>query len=206
MPTTNTGRPLVRTSLEAGRTRTSEFFWRDTRAGCPSRIIACCCGFEARNATVSPVETQPPSAAQSATIPRLRMRYPQNPKESNRNYRGVRSIAAAPKSREVGQTTYSYGAVSVAPPTIATEARLRCGSRALIGSSPFVATALAQSRDRYSKSIGEARLMVGNANPDDGARAEAPRRLSLRCGHRAFGRCLRISRRRYRITRSTCTR
>lgn len=28
---------------------------------------------------------------------------------------------------------------------------------------PFVATALAQSRDRYSKSIGEARLMVGNA-------------------------------------------
>jgi len=27
---------------------------------------------------------------------------------------------------------------------------------------PFVATALAQSRDRYSKSIGEARLMVGN--------------------------------------------
>ena len=29
--------------------------------------------------------------------------------------------------------------------------------------APFVATALAQSRDRYSKSIGEARLMVGNA-------------------------------------------
>jgi len=28
---------------------------------------------------------------------------------------------------------------------------------------PFVATALAQSRDRYSKSIGEARLMIGNA-------------------------------------------
>jgi hypothetical protein len=28
---------------------------------------------------------------------------------------------------------------------------------------PFVATALAQSRDRYSKSIGEAGLMVGNA-------------------------------------------
>ena len=27
---------------------------------------------------------------------------------------------------------------------------------------PFVATALAQSRDRYSKSVGEARLMVGN--------------------------------------------
>jgi replication-associated recombination protein RarA len=27
---------------------------------------------------------------------------------------------------------------------------------------PFVATALAQSRERYSKSIGEARLMVGN--------------------------------------------
>ena len=26
---------------------------------------------------------------------------------------------------------------------------------------PFVATALAQSRERYSKSIGEARLMVG---------------------------------------------
>jgi replication-associated recombination protein RarA len=29
--------------------------------------------------------------------------------------------------------------------------------------APFVATALAQSRDRYSKSIGEARLMIGNA-------------------------------------------
>jgi replication-associated recombination protein RarA len=29
--------------------------------------------------------------------------------------------------------------------------------------APFVATALAQSRDRYAKSIGEARLMVGNA-------------------------------------------
>jgi hypothetical protein len=28
---------------------------------------------------------------------------------------------------------------------------------------PFVATALAQSRERYSKHIGEARLMVGNA-------------------------------------------
>jgi replication-associated recombination protein RarA len=28
---------------------------------------------------------------------------------------------------------------------------------------PFVATALAQSKDRYTKSIGEARLMVGNA-------------------------------------------
>jgi replication-associated recombination protein RarA len=28
---------------------------------------------------------------------------------------------------------------------------------------PFVSAALAQSRDRYSKSIGEARLMVGNA-------------------------------------------
>ena len=28
---------------------------------------------------------------------------------------------------------------------------------------PFVATALAQSRARYTKSIGEARLMVGNA-------------------------------------------
>ena len=28
---------------------------------------------------------------------------------------------------------------------------------------PFVATAVAQSRERYSKSIGEARLMVGNA-------------------------------------------
>ena len=27
---------------------------------------------------------------------------------------------------------------------------------------PFVGTALAQSRDRYSKSIGEARLMMGN--------------------------------------------
>jgi len=27
---------------------------------------------------------------------------------------------------------------------------------------PFVATALAQSRERYAKSIGEARLMVGN--------------------------------------------
>jgi replication-associated recombination protein RarA len=28
---------------------------------------------------------------------------------------------------------------------------------------PFVATAIAQSKERYSKSIGEARLMIGNA-------------------------------------------
>jgi hypothetical protein len=51
---------------------------------------------------------------------------------------------------------------------------------------PFVATALAQSRDRYSKSIGEARLMVGNCirimcrSP-----TEVPCWLSLRRRHRA---------------------
>src|SRR3954451_3983077 len=33
----------------------------------------CCCGLEARKAMVSLVETQPPSAAQSAAIPRIRM-------------------------------------------------------------------------------------------------------------------------------------
>jgi hypothetical protein len=49
---------------------------------------------------------------------------------------------------------------------------------------PFVATALAQSRDRYSKSIGEARLMIGNCIRMM-ARAQVPRRLPLRCGHRA---------------------
>jgi hypothetical protein len=49
---------------------------------------------------------------------------------------------------------------------------------------PFVAASLAASRDRYSKSIGEARLMIGNAIPHDGARAEVPRGLSLRRGDR----------------------
>ena len=50
---------------------------------------------------------------------------------------------------------------------------------------PFVATALAQSRERYSKRIGEARLMVGNAIRMMCRAAEVPRGLSLRCGHRA---------------------
>ena len=50
---------------------------------------------------------------------------------------------------------------------------------------PFVAASLAASRDRYSKSIGEARLMVGNCDPHDVPVAEVPRWLSLRCGHRA---------------------
>src|SRR3954463_11620486 len=74
MPTTNTGRPFACNWRDAGRTSTSEFFWRETSAGCPSRIIDCCCGLEARNAMVSPFETQPPNAAHSATIPRLRIR------------------------------------------------------------------------------------------------------------------------------------
>ena len=86
MPTTNTGRPFACNWREAGRTSTSEFFWRETSAGCPSRIIACCCGLEVRKAMVSFVETQPPSAAQSATIPRLRMtRAPQTRQRYNRN-------------------------------------------------------------------------------------------------------------------------
>ena len=52
-----------------------------------------------------------------------------------------------------------------------------------------------QSRDRYGKSIGEARLMVGNCDPHDVPRAEVPRWLPLRCGHRASVACLRTSRR-----------
>ena len=71
---------------------------------------------------------------------------------------------------------------------------------------PFVAASLAASRERYSKSIGEARLMVGNCDPHDVPVAEVPRWLSLRCRHRASVACLRTSRRRYRITPSTCTR
>ena len=55
---------------------------------------------------------------------------------------------------------------------------------------PFVATALAQSRERYSKSIGEARLMVGNCDPHDVPITEVPCRLPLRCGHRAAVACL----------------
>src|SRR5258708_9538832 len=48
---------------------------------------------------------------------------------------------------------------------------------------PFVAASLAASRDRYSKSIGEARLMVGNAIR---MMARAPKsRAGLRGGHRA---------------------
>jgi hypothetical protein len=39
------------------------------------------------------------------------------------------------------------------------------------------------SRGCYSNSIGEARLMAGD--PHDGARAEVPRGLPLRCRHRA---------------------
>jgi hypothetical protein len=38
---------------------------------------------------------------------------------------------------------------------------------------PFVATALAQSRDRYSKSIGEARLMIAT---DPGCARRSPAR------------------------------
>ncbi|SCB55924.1 hypothetical protein GA0061098_10614 [Bradyrhizobium shewense] len=49
---------------------------------------------------------------------------------------------------------------------------------------PFVATALAQSRKRYSKSIGEARLDGGQRGPRH-VQVEVPRGLSLRCGHRA---------------------
>src|SRR6266404_5266582 len=73
MPTMNTGRPLACSCREAGRTRTTELFCRETRAGCPSRIIACCCGFDVRNWTVSLLVTQPDSAAPSTTIPRIRI-------------------------------------------------------------------------------------------------------------------------------------
>jgi hypothetical protein len=48
---------------------------------------------------------------------------------------------------------------------------------------PFVATAVAQSRERYSKS-GEARLMIGNAIRMM-ARAPKSRGLPLRSGHPA---------------------
>ena len=50
---------------------------------------------------------------------------------------------------------------------------------------PFVAASLAASRERYSRSIGEARLMVGNCDPHDVPGAEVPRRLPFRCRHRA---------------------
>ena len=50
---------------------------------------------------------------------------------------------------------------------------------------PFVATALAQSRERYSKSIGEARLMVGNCDPYDVPVTEVSRWLPFRRGYRA---------------------
>src|ERR1700716_202136 len=73
MPMTNTGRPLACNCRDAGRTRTTELFWRETRAGCPSRIIACCCGFDVRNCTVSLLVTQPDSAAPSTAIPRIRI-------------------------------------------------------------------------------------------------------------------------------------
>ncbi len=41
------------------RTETSELFCCETRAGCPSRIRACCCGLDGRNETVSPPVTHP---------------------------------------------------------------------------------------------------------------------------------------------------
>ena len=49
---------------------------------------------------------------------------------------------------------------------------------------PFVAASLAESRERYGKSIGEARLMVGNATRTMCRSLEVSRWLSLRCGHR----------------------
>jgi replication-associated recombination protein RarA len=48
---------------------------------------------------------------------------------------------------------------------------------------PFVTAALAQSRERYSKSIGEARLMIGNAIRMM-ARAPKSRGLPFRRRHR----------------------
>ena len=50
---------------------------------------------------------------------------------------------------------------------------------------PFVATAVAQSSERYGKSIGEARLMVGNCIRIMCRVAEVPCWLSFRCGDRA---------------------
>jgi replication-associated recombination protein RarA len=69
---------------------------------------------------------------------------------------------------------------------------------------PFVAASLAASRERYSKSIGEARLMVGNCikvtcrSPKSRAGCH-----SLRPS--GFDPCLRISRREFQTTPSTCT-
>jgi hypothetical protein len=57
---------------------------------------------------------------------------------------------------------------------------------------PFVAASLAASKERYSKSIGEARLMVGNVT---GRRSPALAATSARPS--GFARCWRISSRRY---------
>src|SRR3954471_19753771 len=72
MPTTNTGRPFAWSCRDAGRTRTRELFCRETRAGCPSLMRACCCGLEALNETVSPAVMQPVSAEQAATKTKIR--------------------------------------------------------------------------------------------------------------------------------------
>jgi replication-associated recombination protein RarA len=49
---------------------------------------------------------------------------------------------------------------------------------------PFVTASLAASKERYSKSIGEARLMVGNCIRMMCRAPKFPRWLSLRRGHR----------------------
>jgi len=70
---------------------------------------------------------------------------------------------------------------------------------------PFVAASLAASRDRYSKSIGEARLMVGSAIRMMGARRSRVLAVtSLRPS--GFALNSKVSRRRYRTTRSISTR
>ena len=56
------------------------------------------------------------------------------------------------------------------------------------------------------KSIGEARLMVGNCDPHHVPVAEVPRWLSLRCGHRAAVAAWRISRRKSRTGPTISTR
>jgi len=70
---------------------------------------------------------------------------------------------------------------------------------------PFVASALTQSKERCSKSIGEARLMVGNAIRMM-ARAEVPALAATLVRPSGFDPCLRALRRGYRTTPSTCRR
>ncbi len=69
----NTGRPFACNWRDAGRTSTSEFFWRETSAGCPSRIIACCCGSGSEGNGFVRLKRSRPTRRIAPLISRLRM-------------------------------------------------------------------------------------------------------------------------------------